>query len=80
MNPTLLNDIIRAYKAAKKKHPYFCEGNFHKAISLATEELGETAQALNDGRLLRVREEALDTIAVLARLVELIDNLDGDIK
>lgn len=79
MNPTLVNDIIRAYQSAKKKHPYFCEDNLHKAISLATEELGETAQALNDGRLLRVREEALDTIAVLARLVQLIDDIEGDV-
>lgn len=79
MNPTLVNDIIRAYQAAKKKHPYFCEVNFHKAISLATEELGETAQALNDGKILEVRKEALDTIAVLARLVQLIDDLEGDI-
>lgn len=79
MNPTLVNDIIRAYQAAKKKHPYFCEGSLHKAISLATEELGETAQALNDGNILEVRKEALDTIAVLARLVQLIDDLEGDI-
>lgn len=77
MNPELVNQIIKAYQEAVKKHPYFCEGNFHKAISLATEELGETAQALNDGRILKVREEALDTIAVLVRLIQLIDDLEG---
>lgn len=75
MNPTIANQIIKAVNEAKKKHPLFAEGNLPAAICLATEELGETAQAINDGKLLQARSEALDTIAVMVRMVEMIDEV-----
>ena len=75
MSPTIANQIIKAVNEAKKKHPLFAEGNLPAAVCLATEELGETAQAVNDGSLLRARDEALDTIAVMVRLIEMIDEV-----
>lgn len=74
MNPYLANDIIKAVQHAKAKHPYFCE-NLPHAVCLATEELGELAQAVNDGNMAQIKSEALDTIAVLVRLIELTEGL-----
>ena len=69
MNPYLMNEIIQAVKRAKAKHPKFCE-NLPHAVSLATEELGELAKAVNDGNDAQITREALDTIAVLVRILE----------
>ena len=68
------NEIIQAERHAKAKHPFFCENLYH-AVSLATEELGEMAKAVNDGNLKQVKAEALDTMVVLVRLTELVDGL-----
>jgi NTP pyrophosphatase (non-canonical NTP hydrolase) len=40
---------------------------------LATEELGEFAKAVNDNDIEQAKREALDTIAVLVRFIELAD-------
>jgi NTP pyrophosphatase (non-canonical NTP hydrolase) len=69
MTPELINKIIKAVQHAKEKHPVFCANGYH-AISLATEELGELAKAMNDADLEQVELEALDTIAVLVRIIE----------
>lgn len=69
MKPELMNNIIKAVQHAKEKHPVFCVNAWH-AISLATEELGELAKAMNDADLKQVELEALDTIAVLVRIIE----------
>ena len=69
MNPTTMNEIIQAVQRARKKHPHFADNRFH-VVSLATEELGEFAKAVNDGNYEQARQEALDTIAVLVRFLE----------
>lgn len=74
MNPTTANEVIQAVMRAKAKHPYFCD-NLPHAVSLATEELGELAKAVNDGNIRQMKAEALDTIAVLVRMIELVDKL-----
>lgn len=73
MNPYLINEIIQAVKRAKAKHPKFCE-NLPHAVCLATEELGELAKSVNDGNMAQIKAEALDTIAVLVRLIELTED------
>lgn len=74
MKPETMNEILAAVKHAKTKHPFFCE-NLPHAVSLATEELGELAKAVNDGDVRQIEAEALDTIAVLVRLIELVEEL-----
>lgn len=69
MNPTILNKIIKAVQHAKEKHPVFC-ANAYQAISILTEEVGELAKSMNDADLKQVEYEALDTIAVLIRIIE----------
>lgn len=54
---------------ARKKHPKFASSLFH-IISIATEELGEMAQAVNDGDIEKAKAEAGDLIAVLVRFIE----------
>ena len=70
MNPTTMNEIIQAVQRARKKHPHFADNRFH-AVSIAAEELGEFAKAVNEGDASTAQEEALDTIAVLVRFLEL---------
>lgn len=72
MNPTTNNKIIKAVEHAQRKHPGFAS-NFEHAVSLATEELGELAKAINDGDLKAAQAETLDTIAVLVRLHDLLE-------
>lgn len=63
-------------KKARKKHPVFsCV--LTETVSIAAEELGEFAQAINDynstgknKNLQKAQSEALDLIAVLIRLIE----------
>lgn len=74
MNPYLANKIIKAVEHAKAKHPVFCD-NLPHAVCLATEELGELAKAVNDGNQAEIEAEALDTIAVLVRIIELVGEL-----
>lgn len=74
MEPERMNEIIKAVNHAKEKHPFFCE-NLPHAVSLATEELGELAKAVNDGDMAGIKAEALDTIAVMVRLIELVEGL-----
>lgn len=72
MNPSIMNKIIKSVQRAKEKHPNFCENNY-QAISIATEELGELAKAMNDGNADEVIAEALDVIAVMVRIIERFD-------
>ncbi len=69
MNPQTMNKILQAAARARKKHPHFADNRFH-AVSLAAEELGEWARAVNDGHIVRAEEEALDVIAVMVRFLE----------
>ena len=69
MTPTTMNKIIQAVRRARKKHPHFADNRFH-AVSLASEELGEFAKAVNDDNRSQAEEEVLDTIAVLVRFLE----------
>ena len=48
MNPTTMNEIIQAVQRARKKHPHFAATAW-EAVSLASEELGEFAKAVNEG-------------------------------
>lgn len=54
---------------ARKKHPNFVI-SLPLVVSIAAEEFGEFAQAINDDRLSDARSEALDLIAVLVRFLE----------
>ena len=69
MKPTTMNEIIKAVEYAREKHPYFAATAW-ETVSLATEELGEFAKAVNEGDLVQANEEAMDTIAVLVRFLE----------
>lgn len=74
MRINVFNEVIQAVKHAEDKHPFFVENPQH-AVSLATEELGEVAKAVNDGNLEQAKAEVLDTIAVLVRFIYLLDDL-----
>ena len=69
MKPTTMNEIIQAVQRARKKHPHFA-GTAFQAVSLASEELGEFAKAVNEGNWEQSCKEALHTIAVLVRFLE----------
>lgn len=74
MKVETIRDVVICVDRAKKKHPFFAQ-NFYHAVSLATEELGEFAKAVNDDNLEQAKEEALDTIAVLVRFIELANDI-----
>ena len=74
MKAKILSEVIEAVQRAENKHPRFAENPQH-AVSLAAEELGEMAKAVNDGNLQQAKAEALDTIAVLVRFIYLLDDL-----
>lgn len=74
MNPNTPNRIIKATQHACEKHPFFAKSPEH-AVSLVTEELGEMAKAINDGNWQQAAAEALDTIAVLVRTLEMLEDL-----
>ena len=74
MNPNTTNRIIKATQHACEKHPFFAKSPEH-AVSLATEELGEMAKAINDGNWQQAAAEALDTIALLVRTLEMLEDL-----
>lgn len=69
MNPKTMNLIIKALNRAREKHPSFADGDY-QVVSLAAEELGEMAKAVNEDNTIFAMEEALDTIAVLVRFLE----------
>lgn len=69
MTPTTKNKIIQAVQRARKKHPHFADTAW-ETVSLAAEELGEFAKAVNEDNRSQAEEEALDTIAVLVRFLE----------
>ena len=68
LNKNTISDIEQAVANACAKHPLFAENN-HQVVSLATEELGEFAQAINDNDIEAAKREALDLIAVLMRFL-----------
>lgn len=76
MNPTTMNKILKAVAHARAKHKFFAISP-KSAMPLAMEELGELAKALNDNRpWAEIEGEALDTIAVLVRMIER-DGVEG---
>lgn len=74
MRVNVFNEVIQATKHAEEKHPFFVE-NPVQAVSVATEELGEMAKAVNDGDWKQAKAEALDTIAVLVRFIYMLEEL-----
>lgn len=63
-------DISKHLAKARKKHPYFAN-SIDRVVSIAAEELGEFAQAINDNKPIEeIKSEALDLIAVLVRFLE----------
>ena len=68
LNKDTISDIEQAVANACAKHPLFAT-SIHEVVSLATEELGEFAQAINDNDIEAAKREALDLIAVLMRFL-----------
>lgn len=68
LDKDIILDIERAVANACAKHPLFAT-NMHEVVSLAAEELGEFAQAVNDRDPESAKKEALDLIAVLMRFL-----------
>ena len=65
-----LSDISKHLAKARKKHPSFADSRY-RVVSIATEEIGELAQAINDNKPMEeIKAEALDLIAVLVRFLE----------
>ena len=69
MTKQTIDSINQNVAKARKKHPKFAFSAF-QVVSIATEELGEFAQAINDGDLKAADSEARDLIAVLVRFLE----------
>ena len=63
-----ISNIEQAVANACAKHPLFATSTY-QVVSLATEELGEFAQAINDNDIEAAKREALDLIAVLMRFL-----------
>ena len=68
LDKNIISDIEQAVANACVKHPLFATST-HQVVSLATEELGEFAQAINDNDIEAAKREALDLIAVLMRFL-----------
>lgn len=66
LDKNIISDIEQAVANARAKHPIFATST-HEVVSLATEELGEFAQAVNDRNQELAKKEALDLIAVMVR-------------
>ena len=64
-----LKQIEAHLEKARKKHPAFTYSHW-QTVSVAAEELGEFAQAVNDGKYAKTKSEALDLIAVMVRFLE----------
>lgn len=69
MTKQTIDSINQNVAKARKKHPKFAFSTA-QVVSIATEELGEFAQAINDGDLKAADSEARDLIAVLVRFLE----------
>ena len=69
LDKNIISDIEQAVANACAKHPLFAT-NTHEVVSLATEELGEFAQAVNDRNTELAKKEALDLIAVMIRYLQ----------
>ena len=69
MQKKTFENINQSVVKARKKHPKFAFSTA-QVVSIATEELGEFAQAINDGDLKAADLEARDLIAVLVRFLE----------
>ena len=69
LDKNIISDIEQAVANACAKHPLFAT-NTHEVVSLATEELGEFAQAINDRNPELAKKEALDLIAVMVRYLQ----------
>ena len=64
------SDISKHLAKARNKYPFFANSRY-RVVSIATEELGEFAQAINDNKPIEeIKSEALDVIAVLVRFLE----------
>ena len=61
--------IIAALSHAREKHPEWPE-NYFEAMCVITEEVGELAQALNDGDGIQARVEAGHVLATVIRFLE----------
>lgn len=69
MTKQTIDSINQSVAKARKKHLKFAFSTA-QVVSIATEELGEFAQAINDGDLKAADLEARDLIAVLVRFLE----------
>lgn len=69
LDKDIISDIEQAVANACAKHPLFTTST-HEVVSLATEELGEFAQAVNDRNPESATKEALDLIAVIFRYLQ----------
>ena len=67
--PSTIYAINRAVRHARTKHPRFVRNRVHLA-GVLLEEVCECLWHVLRGNKKRAKEEALDTIAVLVRLVE----------
>ena len=65
----LILQILSAIKSAEKKHPGFVKTP-EQVVSVLGEEFGEFAQAINDKKFDKARQEALDVIAVCCRFIK----------
>ena len=69
MKESTMKLIEKHLEKARKKHPDFSHSRW-QTVSIAAEELGEFAQAVNDGKYAKTKSEALDLIAVMVRFME----------
>ena len=69
LDKNIISDIEQAVANACAKHPLFATSTY-EVVSLATEELGEFAQAVNDRNQELSKKEALDLIAVIVRYLQ----------
>ncbi len=65
----LILQIFSAIQSATKKHPEFVKTP-EQVVSVLGEEFGEFAQAINDKKFDKARQEALDVIAVCCRFIK----------
>ena len=71
---SVLARIQAAYDHAIKKHPVFDDGKgIFYGVSVLIEEVGEVAQALNDGNRDHAVDEIFQVIAVCLRLITEIE-------
>lgn len=77
MNEQTLKLINKHLAKARKKHPIFAF-NLAQFVCVLVEEIGEMAQAYNDGNIEKMQTEAADAMAVLVRFLE--GDLNGGIE